>query len=54
MSCRTWPPFYEKEINGVCVSAPPKDTSTSLENWLGLFLIVAVITVPFYLASKSK
>jgi hypothetical protein len=53
ISCRTWPPFYEKAINGVCVKVPPETPKyTPLESILSMALVVSVVLLPLYLITK--
>ena len=55
MDCRTWPPFYEKEVDGKCVSTPPPQQNNGLAfNLLGIGAVVLVVLIPFFLLSKSK
>ena len=49
MSCRSFPPFYEKEKDGVCVSTPPKVAPTSPKDYIILFVLTAgIIGLVFY------
>ena len=41
MSCRSFPPFYEVEKEGVCVSTPPKVAPTSTKEYILLFVFAA-------------
>jgi hypothetical protein len=54
MDCRTWPPFYEKEVDGKCVSTPPPPQDSLTSNLLGIGAVVLVVLIPFFVLSKSK
>ena len=57
MSCRYWPPFYEKEVNGKCVKVLPKSTSSiDYMDVLGLGMVIGVIAIailPMVIYSKK-
>ena len=55
MNCRTWPPFYEKEIDGKCVSTPPPVTKNTTYDIAGFaFVLLLVIGIPLIVISKAK
>jgi hypothetical protein len=56
MSCRSFPPFYEKEKDGVCVSTPPKIAPTSTKDYIMLFLLAAGFTglILYAISNKSN
>jgi flagellar biogenesis protein FliO len=55
MNCRTWPPFYELEVNGVCVTNPTgSQQETTFDNILGLGLIIGIFVVVGYGITKIK
>jgi hypothetical protein len=51
--CRHQPPFYEKEINGVCVQDKPKAQEAGVLDGLPIILILSLIGVIIYSAGKS-
>ena len=54
MDCRTWPPFYEKDINGKCVSVPPKAEKETIMDYIGFVGVLLVVAVPILLITKAK
>lgn len=56
MKCRTWPPFYEKDINGQCVKVPPKQEKETFMDYVAfvsVFLFVgAIISIPMFSYDK--
>ena len=54
MACRSFPPFYEEEKAGVCVSNPPQVSPTTTKEYLILFVLVGGFLGLIYYATKSK
>jgi len=54
MNCRNWPPFYEKDVNGKCVSVPPKAEKESIMDYIGFVAVVLIVTVPILMITKMK
>jgi hypothetical protein len=54
MACRSFPPFYEVEKEGVCVRNPPKVSPTSTKDYILLFVLLGGILGLIYYASNPK
>lgn len=54
MNCRNWPPFYEQNVDGKCVSTPPIIKNSPTYDYLGFALVLLVVAIPIIIISKSK
>jgi hypothetical protein len=51
--CRSQPPFYEQEINGVCVQVKPKAQEASILDGLPIILVLSIFGFIIYSLNKK-
>lgn len=52
-NCRSFPPFYEKEVDGKCVSSPPTVApDTKMDYIFTAVLIVGLFGIVYYAMQK--
>jgi hypothetical protein len=51
--CRSQPPFYEKDINGVCVQVRPDVKSAGILDGLPVILILSIFGFIIYSLNKK-
>lgn len=51
--CRHQPPFYEKEINGVCVQVKPKAQEAGILDGLSFVFVLAILGAILYSLDKN-
>jgi hypothetical protein len=52
--CRQYPPFYEQEINGVCVKKPPVvEPDTPIDYLAAAIIPIGIIVLVYYVMSKK-
>ena len=51
--CRSQPPFYEKEINGVCVQVRPEAQPAGVLDGLPIILILSIFGFIVYSLNKK-
>jgi hypothetical protein len=54
MNCRTWAPFYEKDVNGKCISVPPKAEKESIKDYIGFVAVILIVAIPILAITKIK